>query len=137
MANIKVPAVRTGHDIIEQDDEYPLSTIYPTDYVLPKPSRWAFVNERMARRVKSYTEVVDETNKLFDSLATHQRARARLDNIHMEVKYDREVLAYNIDRVQKKRRELHYQPAPQLPAGEKQQRPSLSLATMFGEVDDE
>jgi len=130
---IKLPSHRSGHDVIELDDEHPLATIYPTEPILPKPSRFAFVNERMARRVKSYKEVVDSVNELYTSLTTHQRARARLDNVHQEVLYDREVLAYNLERIRKKRRELRAESLPQQLPQQKKQKPSPSLATMFGE----
>jgi hypothetical protein len=109
---INLPALRARHDILDdRDDEYPLDSIYPTEYVLPKPSRFAFRNERMARRIESYVGVVDQANKLFDALATNQRALARLQNVSSEIAYDREIVAYNVDRIRRKRRAL-YSPSP-------------------------
>jgi hypothetical protein len=105
---INLPAIRARHDIVDDnDDEFPLDSIYPTEYVLPKPSRFAFRNERMARRIESYVGVVDQANKLFDALSTNQRALARLHNVSREIAFDREVLELNLARVRKKRRDLH------------------------------
>ena len=78
----------------------------PHQPMVPKPSKYAFVNNRTTKRLQAFNELIETATETVDKMTEHQRALGRYHNVDREIELDRQAVELEIDKTKARRRAI-------------------------------